>query len=228
MDGDNPWNRIKARDYDLHMGNVNVAQLKMLGLIIKEQLTLIQEEARPGSECAILGITNGNGLEHVDSMKIGKVIGIDINQLFLDECLQRYGYLGDRLKLARVDLIKDKKSAIEQLKGSDLIIANLMIEHVHMDNFIEILRGLPKRNRVVSCVIQYNPDGTIASKSGYEHTFDEIMPTVEEADESDVVQSMLISGYNLELRKEYPLPNGKIFIRLDFYFEIFSFSNSKR
>jgi len=213
---DNPWLRIKAEDYDLHMGHVNVAQLQMLNLIMKEQFNIIPEELRPMSEYAILGITNGNGLEHIDSMKIGKVIGIDINKAFLDECLQRYGYLGKRLELLQIDLIKEKKSVIMNLIRPQLIISNLLIEHIHLDNFIDILQKLPKQNRIVSCVIQYNQDGIIASTSGHEHVFNEILPMVEEVNENDIIQSMQILGYALELRKEYILSNRKIFIRLDF------------
>jgi hypothetical protein len=102
---DNAWNLINPDDYDAHMSHLNVAQTQMLNRIIKEQFKLLPQEQRSISCAAILGITNGNGLEHIIPCGISKVIGIDINEHFLDECRARYKDIESRLFLFQLDLM---------------------------------------------------------------------------------------------------------------------------
>jgi len=82
----NAWCNMTPDDYDAHMSHPDVAQTQMLGRITKEQFELVSRELRPTSHIAILGITNGNGLEHIIPCGIENVIGIDINKAFLAEC----------------------------------------------------------------------------------------------------------------------------------------------
>ena len=214
--GNNAWNFIKPDDYDAHMSHPNVAQTQMLNMIIKEQFELLPQEQRSASCVAILGITNGNGLEHIIPCEIANVIGIDINKNFLDECRARYGNIKSRLNLFQLDLTKDTNETVKVISECGLIIANLLIKHIHLDNFIKILAGLPRKNQIISCVIQINPDGVAVSKSGFEHIFDGISLQREEENEEMIVASMNGNGFILTNRMGYDLPNGKQFIRLDF------------
>ncbi len=212
----NAWHDIKPNDYDAHMAHPNVAQIQMLNKIVKEQFELLSQEQRLHSCVAILGITNGNGLEHIIPCGIAKVIGIDINEAFLKECKARFADIKSRVNLYQLDLMVDTTKSIEILSQCDLIIANLLIKHIHLNNFIKIIDGLSKRRRIVSCVIQVNPDGVAVSRSGFEHVFDEIARLREEENEELVTQSMIEKGFTLTNRKIYTLPNGKLFIRLDY------------
>ncbi|MCL2772414.1 MAG: class I SAM-dependent methyltransferase [Oscillospiraceae bacterium] len=214
---DNAWRSITSNDYDAHMSHPKVEQTQMLNRIFKEQFELLPQEYRSNSCVAILGITNGNGLEHVISCKIAKVIGIDINEAFLNECKSRYHDIQSRLNLFLLDLMIDTNESIEILSECDLIIANLLIKHIHLDNFIKIMAGLPKHGQIVSCVIQINPDGVVVSQgSGFEHVFDIIVDQREEENEDLIVTSMDKNGFSGFNRVIYDLPNGKQFIRLDF------------
>lgn len=213
---DNAWYDIKSDDYDAHMSHPNVGQTQMLNRIIKEQFKLIPVGKRAVTCAAILGITNGNGLEHVISSGIGSVIGIDINQTFLNECKIRYSNLATKLSLYRMDLITEITDIIKILSPCDLIIANLLIEHIHLANFSKIIIGLPKHGQILSCVIQINRDGAIASTSGVEHVFDAVVKQVEEESEHALDLSMKQCGYSLSNKLVYDLPNGKQFVRLDY------------
>lgn len=213
---DNAWHVIKPDDYDAHMSHPNVGQTQMLNKIIREQFELIPVDKRAGSCAAILGITNGNGLEHVIPCAIGRVIGIDINQAFLDECKIRYSNLVSRLSLYRIDLMSEITDAVKILSPCDLIIANLLIEHIHLEKFTEIIKRLPKHGQILSCVIQVNPDGAIASESGVEHVFDAVVEQVEQESEHALDLSMKHCGYSLNNKAVYGLPNGKQFVRLDY------------
>ena len=214
--GANPWYSIKVEDYENHMQHPDVAQMQMLNQIMRRQIESIPADERSGAVVAILGITNGNGLEHIKPLHIKKVIGIDINEEFLDCCRQRYHALGDALCLEQIDLVEEKDRAVEALKEADLIIANLLIEHIHLDRFVAIIGELPRHGQRISCVIQVNPDGAIVSASGYEHAFDEVLTIVEEADEKNLALRMGEIGCLLNTKTSYSLPNGKVFVRLDF------------
>jgi len=212
----NPWQDITPGDYDAHMSHPNVAQTQMLSRITKEQFGLLPQAQIPNAYVAILGITNGNGLEHIVSLGIKKVIGIDINEAFLNECRTRFSQIESRLDLFQLDLTTDTAKSIEILSNCDLIIANLLIKHIRLENFMKIIAGLPKRSQIVSCVIQINPDGEALSKSGFEYVFDGVSKQRESENESLIISSMAENGFNITNRIVYDLPNGKQFIRLDF------------
>ena len=214
----NPWRQIKPNDYDAHMSHPHVAQTQMLNRIIKEQFGLIPRERLAASSAAILGITNGNGLEHVVPCGIAHVIGIDINKDFLGECGERYPEIKSRLHLFQLDLITEAQKAVEIISACDLIIANLLIKHIRLENFINVIKKLSKNGQIISCVIQINPDGTSVSQSGFEHVFDIISQQREEEKEDLIVPLMRENGFNLTNRFVYDLPNGKQFIRLDFIY----------
>lgn len=212
----NAWRYIKSDDYAAHMSHPNVAQTQMLNRIVKEQFELLLPEQHSDSCVAILGITTGNGLEHVVPHESVQIIGIDINRTFLDECRERFREIESRLSLLQLDLMSDTLKSVEILSKCNLIIANLLISHIHLDCFIKIMAGLPKRNQIVSCVIQINPDGAVVSKSDFEHVFDAISDQQEEENEDLIVSSMNKAGFAISNRIVYDLPNRKQFIRLDF------------
>ena len=211
MSGTNPWTRLSNTDYERHMGHEKVGQLSVLSRITTDQLALVGD--MPSPVVAILGITNGNGLEHVDGPRYGSIIGLDISREFLDVCRERCSHLMPILQLHQVDLVSDKRQAIELIRGADLVTANLLVEHIHLEAFLDIVRELERS--VVSVTIQVNPDGGLVSRSGYEDAFNEVVGQVEECDEERLVRSMAEIGYSLIGRVEYPLPNGKLLIRLD-------------
>lgn len=212
----NAWHHIKPSDYDAHMSHPNVAQAQMLSKIMKEQFELISAERRSSSCAAILGIANGNGLEHAALSGLAKIIGIDINKAFLDECKLRFAEIESRLSLHQIDLMTETSKAIKALLDCDLIIANLLIKHIHLDNFAKIVAGMPKRDRIISCVIQVNLDGAAVSKSSFEHFFEAIADQRWEEDEGMIIEALSQNGYAASSRIVYDLPNGKQFVRLDF------------
>lgn len=212
MSGTNPWTRLSNADYEKHMGHANVGQLRALSRITADQLARVGD--MPSPIVAILGITNGNGLEHVDGSRYGSIIGLDISREFLDVCRERCSHLMPILQLHQVDLISEKRQAGELVRGADLVTANLLVEHIHLEAFLDIVRELERA--IVSVTIQVNPDGGLVSHSGYEDAFNEVVGQVEECDEERLVRSMIGIGYGLIDRAEYPLPNGKLLVRLDF------------
>ena len=74
----NPWEEISLSDYENHMKLDSVQQLQALNTLMKKQLNQY-----PAKSAMILGIAGGNGLEHVNSEKLEKVYGVDINTEYL-------------------------------------------------------------------------------------------------------------------------------------------------
>ena len=71
----NPWKSISLSDYENHMAMDSVQQLQAMNQMMKGQLNQYEVQS-----AMILGIAGGNGLEHVDTEKLNKVYGVDINQ----------------------------------------------------------------------------------------------------------------------------------------------------
>ena len=82
----NPWLSIPLEDYEAHMRSAAVQQLAALSELFRGALNRYRPES-----VAVLGVAGGNGLEQIDSGVTKRVIGIDINQRYLDEVQGRLG-----------------------------------------------------------------------------------------------------------------------------------------
>lgn len=80
----NPWENINLNDYENHMSLDSVYQLQVLNEMMREQFATYDMES-----IMLLGVAGGNGLEHIDTNRIKKVYGVDVNQNFLAECVNR-------------------------------------------------------------------------------------------------------------------------------------------
>lgn len=201
----NPWEDLLLEDYENHMRLENIRQLQTLNNIIKEQL--YRYDVRT---VIILGIAGGNGLEHVDTSRLDAVYGIDINQDYLDACRIRFSGLGDALILKKMDLTNEGIV----LPEADLLIADLIIEYIGIDPFVNGLRK--SRPAFVSCVIQKNYDAAFVSDSQYTQAFSAISEIHQDVDEEKLVGSMKASSYELIYNDEVFLPNSKSLVCLDF------------
>lgn len=201
----NPWEEIKLDDYESHMSLDSVYQLQVLNQMMKEQFTTYDIES-----IMILGIAGGNGLEHIDTNKIKTVYGVDVNQSFLTECVNRYGNLGETFEPVCADLLAEDL----QLPQSDLLVANLLVEYIGYDCFQKAVKLV--NPQYVSCIIQINVGDSFVSDSPYLHAFD-CLETVHHPMEEDALgNSMSEIGYRKVERSERMLPNGKKFVRIDF------------
>jgi len=82
----NAWNNIPLDDYERHMQHETVGQAQLLNELTKKYITEHEPE-----HPLFLGVSGGNGLEHIDTDKVKMVYGIDINESYLDETQKRYG-----------------------------------------------------------------------------------------------------------------------------------------
>ncbi len=201
----NPWMNISLSDYENHMSLEEIKQLQKLNHIMKEQF-----EVFPVYDVMILGVAGGNGLEHIDVEKYHHIYGVDINEQYLLEVKNRYKDLGDALEMLCVDLSKD----VHMLPKTELLIANLLIEYIGYDSFLNVVKHTCPG--VVSCVIQINESDEFVSDSPYLHVFDRLEEIHQQMESDKLSDTMKSIGYEKIGEKEYALPNGKKFVRLDY------------
>lgn len=84
----NRWIAVPLEDYEGHMGAASVGQLAVL-----EELFRVALDRCVPESVAVLGVAGGNGLEQIDCAVTKRIVGVDINQLYLDEAARRFGRL---------------------------------------------------------------------------------------------------------------------------------------
>ncbi len=126
------------------MGSSGVQQLDVLSDLFATALDI----SRPSS-VAILGITGGNGLAHIDSRLTPRVVGVDINGEYLDSVRQRYPHLTG-LELHSIDLA----AAIVDLPSVKLVHAALIFEHAGTTLALENALSLVSEDGYFSAVLQ--------------------------------------------------------------------------
>lgn len=201
----NPWETIKLSDYENHMQLDSVMQLQAMNNMMKKQFN-----SYPIKTVMILGVAGGNGLEHIDTRKIHKVYGVDINHEYLNICAMRYRGLTDVLECICTDLTAENII----LPYADMIVANLLIEYIGYDCFKNIIEKV--RPLYVSCIIQVNTDDWFVSDSPYIHVFDDLERVHHHIWKNELVNSMKGEGYDLTEKAEQILPDGKKLVQLDF------------
>lgn len=203
----NPWEEIPLSDYEQHMRLASVYQLQTMNQAIRKQL-----DAYPVTSAMIVGVAGGNGLEHVDRAKYGRIYGVDINPSYLREVEKRYAALRGCLQCLCLDLITDAG----RLPRAQLLIANLLIEYVGYGVFQETVKAVAPE--YVSCMIQINGDEEWVSDSPYLHVFDRLDEVHHQLSEEGLDKALRAVGYSRIYKEEYPLPNNKKLLRLDYIY----------
>lgn len=201
----NPWEKIKLDDYENHMSADNVYQLQTLNGIMREQF----RDCDFGT-VMILGVAGGNGLEHIVCGRAEKVYGVDVNAEYLEKCRERYSMPEGVF----VPICADLTDCGTILPHAELLVANLLIEYIGYECFARVVQTV--KPQYVSCVIQINTDSSFVSETPYIHAFDCLESVHFQMDENELSECMSGVGYRLKTTSEYPLPNGKKLVRLDF------------
>jgi threonine dehydrogenase-like Zn-dependent dehydrogenase len=142
----NPWVSIPLEDYEGHMSSPGVQQLTALAELFKRALGYCLPES-----VAVLGIAGGNGLEQIDCAATKRIVGVDINQQYLDKVQRRFGYGRlDGLELYCIDLAERDLSVTPVA----LVHAALIFEHVGLGLALENTLSLVAPGGHLSVVLQ--------------------------------------------------------------------------
>jgi hypothetical protein len=135
----NPWLSIPLEDYEGHMGSAGVRQ------VFKRTL-----DRRLPESVAVLGVAGGNGLEQIDCAATKRIVGVDINQRYLDKVQRRFGTLAG-LELYCRDLAERDFS----LAPVALVHAALIFEHGGLGVALENALSLVAPEGALSVVLQF-------------------------------------------------------------------------
>lgn len=206
MNKTNAWNRIPLKDYEQHMQHENVAQAQLLNNLTGKYL----QKHHPES-LLFLGISGGNGLEHIDINKTKIVYGIDVNQSYLEETKKRFGEKIKQLVLVNADISGSNESFLK----ADFVWAALIFEYINIQKGFEFIANNIGASTKLIITIQSNNGNQSVSQTGVESIkfLKEIFKIV---DKDNLQANALKIGFELIDSEENILPNGKSFITYEF------------
>ena len=197
----NPWLSIPLKDYEGHMSSPGVQQLTALAELFKRAL----DYCVPGS-VAVLGVAGGNGLEQIDGTVTKRIVGVDINQCYLDEVQRRFGFGRlTGLELYCGDLAEWELS----IPPVALVHAALIFEHAGLGLALEHALSLVAPGGHLSVVLQLPSD----HEEGVTPTGYISMQTLKEdfalIDREEFQRLLRQKGFELVEQEDRPLPGGK-------------------
>jgi hypothetical protein len=140
----NPWLSLPLADYEGHMSAPEVQQLEPLAELFAETLAL----CHPAS-LAVIGIAGGNGLDRIDRNVTKRVVGLDMNPLYLDAVRQRHSGLSG-LELHCIDLAEERVD----MEPVQLVYAALVFEHAGVGRCLENALSMVASGGALSIVLQ--------------------------------------------------------------------------
>ncbi len=202
----NVWNKIPLNDYERHMQHHDVGQLQLLNSLTKKYLQKWNPE-----RLLFLGISGGNGLEHIDIKKAISICGIDINKSYIEETRKRFGHKIKQLRLINADINSSNESFVK----ADFVWGALILEYVDIEHCFEFLQKNTTEGAILVITIQSNNGVESVSQTGIKslNLVEDIFKVV---DKEDLKQKALKFGFNLIDYEENILPNRKSFFTLEF------------
>ncbi len=195
----NPWKEIPLNDYEKHMADNSVGQLKLLNYLTKKYLDKIKPHT-----CLFLGVAGGNGLEHIDNKVTENVIGIDINQDYLDETRRRYDKQIKTLQLINFDI----GAGATEICKADAVWAALIMEYTGISDCLQFAdRNLLLGGHFVVS-IQINNGLKAVSLTAVE-SIKKAGEIFSQVDPEELVTKITATGFLLIDNEVNMLPNGK-------------------
>lgn len=200
-----PWLGVPLEDYEGHMSAAEVGQLSVLARMFESVVA-----ARRPESLAVVGVAGGNGLDLIDPSVTKRVVGIDVNQAYLDAVRSRFAASLPGLELYRCDL-SQRPANMPEMMPVTLVHAALIFEHAGMDTAFDTAVSLVAPGGTMSVVLQLPS----VSEAGVAATRFTSLQTLKERFQlippQDLEQKMSSRGFVLDWQQEQLLPAGKAF-----------------
>lgn len=201
-----PWLGVPLEDYEGHMSAAEVGQLSVLARMFESVVA-----ARRPESLAVVGVAGGNGLDLIDPSVTKRVVGIDVNQAYLDAVRSRYAASLPGLELYRCDLSQHQPADMPEIMPVTLVHAALIFEHAGMDTAFDTAVSLVAPGGTMSVVLQLPS----VSEAGVAATRFTSLQTLKDRFQlippQDLQQKMSSRGFVLDSDQEQVLPAGKGF-----------------
>lgn len=204
---DSPWHLIPLEDYEQHMALPQIGQAQMLA----DELARAVSRHSPNS-VAVIGCAGGNGFDRLATMKVERIVGIDINPAYVETARRRHA-----ADIAGLELyVADIQSAVAPCRPVELIYAALVLEYVDVKQAMAAFRRLCLPHGVIVAVLQVvDPTLDAVSKSSF-RSLELLGPVMRLLDEADVANCATSAGFTLEASRRVTLPSAKAFRVMDF------------
>jgi len=203
----NPWLNIPSEDYEKHMSDKTVDQLKALNEITFHQLNKYQPES-----FSLIGCCTGNGLEHIHSSITKRVYGVDINPEYLKITKIRFQKNIPSLKLIALDIEKEKLPFCDV----ELTLIALVFEYVNLKKAVQnIISSIKSKGKVVT-VIQRNNHQTFVSSTKF-NSLKTLLEISHKVDKHALIKEFSVNNFKILEELVIPLPSGKEFIVITFH-----------
>ncbi len=206
MNKTNAWNNIPLADYERHMQHESVAQAQLLNDLTCKYVQKYQPES-----LLFLGISGGNGLEHIDVKKTKSVYGVDINNLYLEETQKRFGEKIKQLVLVNTDISTSNEAFLK----ADFVWAALIFEYIDIEKGFEFITNNTCEGAKLIITIQSNNGTQSVSQTGVE-SIKSVKDIFKIVDKDNLQAHALKAGFELIGFGENILPNGKSFLTYEF------------
>lgn len=200
---DKAWLGVELRDYERHVELEYVGQ----AAAIRSCLAGAIEERRPKS-LLYLGCAGGNGLEAAAGVE--RVVGVDLNQRYLDTAAQRYPNAEF--------LCWDLNDGAPHIPPVDLIFGALILEFVA--SVEALLRGLASRvnpsGHLVALLLGTHGDAPAILPSPYRAALAGVGAEYSSIARDEIVEMARAAGWGLAAERTLELPSRKYFSELTF------------
>lgn len=197
----NPWLAVPLSDYEQHMSSAEVQQLDALSDLFAEAI----RRCLPSS-VAVLGIAGGNGLDHINSEVTARVVGLDVNPLYLEAVRERYSHLAG-LETYCIDLSKQNVA----LEPVQLVHAALIFEHAGVDRCLDNALSMILPGGDLSVVLQLPTESVPAVTPSQFSSIRDLKPHFSLISSAWLSESLAGREFRLTHQTTRPLPTGKSF-----------------
>jgi hypothetical protein len=197
-----PWLDIPLADYEGHMGLPGIGQSEMLATQFSQLLTQWTPAA-----AAVIGCAGGNGFDRVRVAVTKRLVGIDINPLYIRELAYRYAATIPGLEL----YVRDIQEPVDGIAPVDLIYAALVLEYVDPVPVLHNLGSLCCPSGVLATVLQLPSDKVSPVSESPFASLNELAPALHLLSPDTLTNCATASGFVLESSRKIVLSSGKEF-----------------
>ena len=198
-----PWLDIPLTDYEGHMSLPSVSQAEMLA---KQFASLLAEFSPPS--IAVIGCAGGNGFEHIRSESIARVVGVDINPVYIEALSSRYAK-----KLPNLELyVADVQQSPLPFEPVDFIYAALVFEYVELIPTLRNLKAVCRPNGVLAVVLQLPSESAAPVSPSPFTSLLSLAPAMNLVPPCDFLASASALGFEPLSSHQNSLPSGKEFV----------------
>ncbi len=166
---------------------------------------LVRDRAPPS--VAVIGCAGGNGFDRLAALKVRRVVGADINPVFLAEAKRRYSGSLQCLELVCCDIA----SAGCPFEPVDFIFAALIFEYTSVPASLASLRRLLQPGGVVAAVLQLTHASIGAVTPSSFPSLAKLAPILRPIPPSEFQKAAEQAGFRLKSSLPHVLSSGKAF-----------------